>query len=240
MKNSFILSIPEPCHENWNEMTPQEKGRHCNVCAKTVVDFTRKTDREIAKTVKSERNLCGRFKKKQLERPISLPRKRDAFFEMIPPSYAATLLLPIAVMSTQHINAQQTPTHTLEQVPSGINTAIKPQEEIKGRISVNPNTSHTKIIKGIISDDNGPLPAAVVMIEGKNTGTRSDFDGNFEIEVSNNDTLVFSFIGYSSKTLKVAEIATESIHINLHSDMIMGEIIVMGDLKAKPVKFPKS
>ena len=40
MSNFFI---PEPCHENWNKMTPQEQGRHCAVCSKVVVDFTKKT-----------------------------------------------------------------------------------------------------------------------------------------------------------------------------------------------------
>lgn len=232
MKNSFTLSIPEPCHESWNEMTPQEKGRYCNVCAKTVVDFTRKTDREIGKIMKSEGTICGRFKKTQLERPISLPRKRDALLEMIPPLYAASLLLPIAVMSTQAIKAQEAHTTLTEQTPS----TTKPQEQLQGRISVDLNTPNTKIIKGVISDDNGPLPGAVIMIKGKNTGTRSDFDGNFEIEVNNNDTLVFSFIGYTSKTKKVSEITSESININLHGDMIMGELIVMGGLRTKPSK----
>ncbi len=34
------LSIPKPCHEDWAAMTPNEQGRHCAVCAKTVTDFT--------------------------------------------------------------------------------------------------------------------------------------------------------------------------------------------------------
>jgi len=34
------LSIPEPCHENWHQMTPTEQGRFCNACSKEVVDFS--------------------------------------------------------------------------------------------------------------------------------------------------------------------------------------------------------
>lgn len=30
------LSISEPCHENWHNMTPTEQGRFCNACAKEV------------------------------------------------------------------------------------------------------------------------------------------------------------------------------------------------------------
>ena len=33
--------IPNPCHEDWNKMTPEDKGRHCSVCDKVVIDFTK-------------------------------------------------------------------------------------------------------------------------------------------------------------------------------------------------------
>ncbi len=44
---SLFLRIPEPCHEDWQAMLPQEKGRHCLACQKTVTDFTKMSDREI-------------------------------------------------------------------------------------------------------------------------------------------------------------------------------------------------
>lgn len=34
------LQINKPCHENWDAMTPNERGRHCASCNKTVVDLT--------------------------------------------------------------------------------------------------------------------------------------------------------------------------------------------------------
>ena len=42
------LTIPEPCHESWNSITSAEKGKFCNACRKTVVDFTAMGDRELA------------------------------------------------------------------------------------------------------------------------------------------------------------------------------------------------
>ncbi len=68
----LIVRIPEPCHEDWNKMQPDEKGRFCNVCTKSVYDFSNKTDSEIISIIKenSGQQLCGHFKKSQLDRPL--------------------------------------------------------------------------------------------------------------------------------------------------------------------------
>jgi hypothetical protein len=62
------LSIPEPCHEDWNEMIPREKGAFCGVCSKTVVDFTNLSDEEVKNYFLTHRGqkTCGRFKNEQL------------------------------------------------------------------------------------------------------------------------------------------------------------------------------
>jgi hypothetical protein len=63
------LSINSPCHENWDGMTPNEKGAFCLSCQKNVVDFSKKTIEEIkdffAHTSKTE-SVCGRFEEHQL------------------------------------------------------------------------------------------------------------------------------------------------------------------------------
>ncbi len=74
MENSnFIVRVPEPCHEDWNKMKPEEKGRFCNSCSKTVVDFSNKTDYEIKKVLEEspKGHVCGHFKKTQLDRPLN-------------------------------------------------------------------------------------------------------------------------------------------------------------------------
>jgi hypothetical protein len=72
-QTNLQISIPKPCHEDWNKMTPNEKGSFCSKCAKTVIDFTKKTNEEIKNflTEKSEKKICGRFMNDQLEKPLN-------------------------------------------------------------------------------------------------------------------------------------------------------------------------
>jgi len=65
----FTISIPEPCSENWNEMSATEQGKFCAHCQKNVIDFSSKTDTEIANFVKNNKGIfCGRFAETQLEK----------------------------------------------------------------------------------------------------------------------------------------------------------------------------
>src|SRR5688500_20214569 len=71
------IAIPEACHENWDKMKKEEKGKFCNSCQKTVVDFTNMSDRQLAEFFKKPASsVCGRFQQDQLNRDLSMPRKR--------------------------------------------------------------------------------------------------------------------------------------------------------------------
>ena len=64
MNNSspYVVTIPNPCHENWELMTPQEQGRHCKVCNKVIIDFTTMTNEEIILYLQSAKeSVCGRI-----------------------------------------------------------------------------------------------------------------------------------------------------------------------------------
>ena len=71
MKQHIQLGIPTPCHENWSDMQPAEKGRHCAACAKTVIDFTAMSDTEIIRYMsQAGHNVCGRLTPGQMNRPL--------------------------------------------------------------------------------------------------------------------------------------------------------------------------
>lgn len=69
MERNFKLTIPEPCHENWDKMKPKDNGRFCLSCSKTVVDFTAMLPDEVQHFFiqNQNSNICGRFKKSQLD-----------------------------------------------------------------------------------------------------------------------------------------------------------------------------
>lgn len=55
-----------------------------------------------------------------------------------------------------------------------------------------------RIITGTVTEANGPLPGATVVIKGTSTGTQTDFDGNFSIEAASSDVLSFSYVGFKN------------------------------------------
>jgi hypothetical protein len=69
MNSQIKISIPEPCHEDWNKMVPNEKGRFCESCSKTVVDFTTMIPDDIKYYFLENRgkSICGRMKQSQLD-----------------------------------------------------------------------------------------------------------------------------------------------------------------------------
>jgi len=71
---NIIIRIAEPCHEDWNKMTPDANGAFCGSCQKSVFDFTNKTDDEIKDILMhyKDQKMCGRFKTTQIDRPLNL------------------------------------------------------------------------------------------------------------------------------------------------------------------------
>ena len=74
------------------------------------------------------------------------------------------------------------------------------------------------------SDDNTPLLGATVLVKGTSVGTVTDFDGNYVIEAQLNATLVFSYVGFQSKEIKVT--SSESIDVSLESGDLLDEVII--------------
>ncbi|MBO2543582.1 SusC/RagA family TonB-linked outer membrane protein [Salegentibacter sp. BDJ18] len=84
-------------------------------------------------------------------------------------------------------------------------------------------------IEGNVTDSNGmPLPSVTVQEEGTNNGVMTDFDGNFNIEVSSDDAvLIFSYVGMQT-TRKTAE-GNTTMNVQMEEDaQALDEVMVVG------------
>ena len=87
------------------------------------------------------------------------------------------------------------------------------------------STAFAQQISGVVSDENGtPLPGATVQIEGTATGVTTDFDGNYSIDAQAGDTLLFSYVGYTSVSLDVGASSTLDVQLKLGS--ALEEVVV--------------
>lgn len=83
------------------------------------------------------------------------------------------------------------------------------------------------IVKGTVTDEAGePLIGATVMVAGTATGTATDFDGNFSIDVEQGKTLKVSYVGYLTQEVKVTG---SELNIILKEDnALLDEVVVVG------------
>ena len=84
------------------------------------------------------------------------------------------------------------------------------------------------VIKGTVNDEAGePIIGASVKVQGTKTGAVTDFNGNFSVEANANSTLVISYIGYTTATVKVN--GRNNIEVSLKEDsQTLSDVVVIG------------
>lgn len=83
-------------------------------------------------------------------------------------------------------------------------------------------------VKGKVTDATGdPLPGVSVVVKNTSKGTQTASDGTFTLDVTGNETLVFSFIGYESQEIKLTGTAVINV-VMAESVNSLSEIIVTG------------
>lgn len=56
----FVVSLPKPCSESWDGMTPRGCDRHCDQCATTVHDLRNYAAEEVEELLKRPERICVR------------------------------------------------------------------------------------------------------------------------------------------------------------------------------------
>ena len=87
--------------------------------------------------------------------------------------------------------------------------------------------AQAQTVSGTVTEENGPLPGANVIVKGTSNGATTDFDGNYTLNnVPADATLVFSYVGYTSQEVAVGGRST--ISASLASDNALDEVVLIG------------
>lgn len=87
----------------------------------------------------------------------------------------------------------------------------------------------TRSISGKVTSgtDNEPVIGASVMVKGTTNGTITDVDGNFQLSVSTNSTLVISFVGFVTQEIVLDGKTTFDVVLKEDSKML-DDVVVIG------------
>jgi hypothetical protein len=228
MKKSLQLTIPSPCHENWNTFTPTHKGGFCQSCSKEVIDFTQYTDEQVKDYFKSRpQNTCGRFRPNQLKTYMVIEPKATPRL-----GWLSLLLSGIMLFFTSRFTqAQSLPKPGIEQI------------HVNGEIHQQTSTTSKLRLTGVVKslEDGTPLPGVNVMLKGTVNGTATDANGEFELEIAkltSTEVLVFSFIGL--KTIEYPITKTQPLQkltIEMELDTIALGDVMIGAVSTRKISF---
>ena len=185
LKSKIQISIPQPCQEGWQNMTPVEKGRFCAYCQKTVLDFTYLSDNEIIKLVSKNDTLCGRINVSQLNRNLIETKKTSNYF-----GYFATSVLAFLGLGAESVVAQEKP--------------VTEQTDLK---YLNKATDSVKeiTVSGIVTGNDGALlPGSTIVIKNTQFGVQTNEKSEYSIKANLGDVLVFSYLGYETTEVIVS------------------------------------
>lgn len=89
-------------------------------------------------------------------------------------------------------------------------------------------SSNGKTVKGVVTDNLGPVPGANVFVKGTTNGVITDVDGNFTLSnVPENAILQISFIGYVTQEIKVSGKTTFRV-LMVEDAKALEEVVVVG------------
>jgi hypothetical protein len=224
------IYIPKPCHENWNKMTPEEKGRHCAVCSKVVKDFTSMQKKEIIDVLKeTEGEVCGRINIKE----ITPTTKKQKIYFLINGWLYRKAIYPIMALLGFTLVTKKAVAQT--------------DYPLKGKVAYNDyHTSNKKINIVVKTKEEKILPDATINIVSGVIHTPEALKTNvfgktvLELDANNltGDAIDIEIYApgyeYKKTTIKLIK-DTQTVEIRMEDEiMIMGEMMYVPENEIKP------
>lgn len=152
------LEIKEPCNEDWNNMKIGMISRHCDVCEKGVMDFTKMNRAEIITYLLSNPNdqVCGRMNKDQFDfRHEDIPVLVETLKRQRTPN--PFLILALVCLSLSSCAQEQPASTTHIKTPPPI------EKHVLGKMAMPiEDTNHVQVVKDSIPDEVLQLQGEIV------------------------------------------------------------------------------
>ena len=192
------LSGLRACDQQWEKMTPSERGRICGKCDKQIIDFRNFTPLEIAREhALSNLPVCGLYTEEQLA-----PTKRMTFKKKS--TWSSVYLGILGLFYVNNLSGQETGDSTTI-VQTEKDYEKRNTDVIQKSNSPAVQAADSIIISGRLTDTNDePLIHGTVLVKDFNKGTSTDFEGFYHIDLTeffqdtSEITLVFSYIGFQT------------------------------------------
>lgn len=223
MAKTIELTVPEPCHESWNDMTPTEKGRFCASCQKDVVDFTNMGQAELVAFFrkKTSGNVCGRFYEDQLNNPMPVPVKRIPwaryFFQITLPAFIASGKLMAQGKVVSEFKKNETDITVLAGFAMVKEKTASPKQII--------------MVKGQVTDETGNgIPYASIINKKTKAGLATDSLGYFilkDLHLPEGSEYTVSAVGYTNTTFFASRInENKNLQVPLVANNTLEEIVL--------------
>lgn len=194
MESNPVYKIGKSCHEKWGQMTPVEGGRNCAKCQLKVHDLSDMSAVNAQKYIaERDGNLCARMREGKFNL-TQIQQKRRV------PSRIRTFL--VALLAAFGF---------LTGIPATANAQISNSgSEVRGNSQIEGN---------VVDGDGIPMPVVKITLknygEGIDTGTFSDWDGNFKfVEIPPGEyTIEAHYADNQSESREILVLADRTVHL---------------------------
>lgn len=208
------------CSKKWTELDGGEAKRHCSTCDKFVFDFSNQTTEEIieflSKRIKTK--TCCKINKDQLNQINNelIGLNKVSSFKTLLIAAALTTIIACGPTRNMHQHSYQ-------------------KEETRFEIlsnNINPDSLNTTLTRGqIVDSDQEALIGVCLFTENPDTGTFTDFDGKFELKLTNSEitsgNISIQYTGYEEFKIRLVDIKNKEIKIVYQeSEVFIGEIVI--------------
>lgn len=214
------ISIPQACHQSWQQMTPVNDGRHCQSCCKTVTDFTAMTNDEIINYLTVNSNVCGRFGPQQLNAINNQFAAEDKPATGRLKAWAMAMGLLGSIAFYEASAQTQTPT-----VQTAIDASKSYRESFPlGEVMI-PTPTGFREISGNVSDaEDTAIPGAQIKVDSANISVTTNSNGNFSMRVPiGAKQFTVNYIGFAPRRIVIDK--DTKYEVKLGEVELLGEVV---------------